>query len=563
MSYTYSPNKVPDSLKNAPSLRGFPSLGLEILYGRGFDTEEEIQEHLHTPLTSVINATPMKDCDRGVARLEEAISRGEHIVIYRDYDCDGCCAAGVAVEGLAQLGAHVKHYGNLREIDGYGMCKNGIDNILTNDPEVSLIVTVDNGITACEPVDYAISRGLDVIITDHHQPGKELPRAVAIIDPKREDEVADFRDLCGAGVIFKVLLELYKSMERDYTPVLQCLDLVALATVGDVVPILGENRVLVREGIPYIERGDRPFFRELLRQKQMNTISAHSELAFQIAPLVNAVSRMGLNTAMVVDSFLSRDIHFLRHHVSLLIDQNQQRKERTSLAMIEAKNAMGKIDISILQTCILIKTPSISSGIVGIVAGHLCSEYNKITGVFHAEEGGILKGSMRGVDNFNLKDALDEISEGILISYGGHSKAAGLSLKEEDYDTFFNEFLEIVKKAFPNGTPSNEKAIDVVLEDESDCNFDLIDMLKILEPFGECFPTPRFGIVADIKETRYLGTDNIHVKYKSAKGISYVHWRYGKKAQNANATPSKFVGYPEVNIHNYKKTMQFNCEFQS
>lgn len=563
MKYSYVAKKPSPDLLGNPNLPYIHPASLAILVNRGYDTEEKIKNLLEGSLDTILHGTEMKDCDRGVARLEEAITRGEHIVIYRDYDCDGCCAGAIAMECLQRVGANVTHYGNLREVDGYGICKNGIDTILDDDQDAKLILTVDNGIVAFEAIDYAVSRGLDVIVTDHHLPSTSLPRAVAIINPKREDEVCTFRDLCGAGVIFKVMISLYRRLGRDITPVLDSLDLVATATVADVVPMLGENRILVNEGIKYIKSRKRPFFSELLRQKQMQDVSAHSEIAFQIAPLVNAVSRMGENTNFMVESFLSQDANDLNDRVAKLIDLNANRKTLTEDAMTQVVVDLEEGGIDPEQdSCILVVTHGISSGIVGIVAGRLTSNYQKVSGVFHKEEGGILKGSMRGVDDFHIKDALDKISEGVLLKYGGHSKAAGLSVSEELFPQFVAEFTALIEEVFTPERKPPSKPIDFVIQCEDDCNESLVNGLKLLEPFGECFPSPIFGMTAQIVETRYLGETELHVKYKSSKRIEYIHWHYGPTAREKNRTPCKFVGFPEMKTYNNYKYVSFNCEYQ-
>lgn len=562
MKYEYHKKEVDESVINSEKLRHLYPEVKQILANRGYDTEEKIVSHLFGSLERVLESTAMIDLDVGVARLKKAVESGEHIVVYRDYDCDGCCAGAVAVECLLKLGAIVTHFSNNREKDGYGMCNNGIDRILERDPETTLIVTVDNGIAALEQIDYAVSKGLEVIVTDHHTPGEQLPRALAIIDPKRADEVTEFRDLCGAGVIFKVMIALYRSLERDIAPVLDSLDLVALATVADVVSMEGENRILVREGISVMMSGKRPFFRELKAQKNITNISANSEIGFQIAPIVNAVSRMAWDTDLVVDAFLSENNELVKSRVEDFIILNEQRKELTNNAMMDVETVMAEKGIDPENDCcILVTTPSVPSGLVGLVSGRLTSEFYKVSGVFHLTPEGVLKGSMRGVDGFHIKLALDKITPELLIAHGGHSKAAGLTLLPEHYPQFEREFKALVEEAFPDGKVEGTRELDLVVVD-GECTEEMVRSLEVMEPFGENFPAPLFGVSTTGTDVRFMGKEQNHVKFISKENTSFIRWNYGQKARKLKKAPTKFVGAPSLNEFRGQVTLQFFCEYQ-
>jgi len=264
---------------------------LDILSRRGFSTSDKIRDILVPSFKEAIQPLNCQDIQPAILTLAKAIQDKQPIVVYRDYDVDGITAGAVAVECLSHLGADVHHYVNRRETDGFGVCKNGIDNILKLWPDTQIILTVDNGINGTDAVKYANARGLTVVITDHHEPGDELPPAAAVVDLKRKDETYPFRDLCGCGVIFRVMLDLYRHLKQDTKPVLAAVDLVTLATVADVVPLLGENRALVKHGIPLIEAGKRPFFRAMLDLLGVREVNAHYTLGFQIAPVLNSLSR--------------------------------------------------------------------------------------------------------------------------------------------------------------------------------------------------------------------------------------------------------------------------------
>lgn len=562
MPYDYIKKEIPEALLQAESLKHLHPVALEVLMSRGFTDEKEILTHLYGQLNDVFTSKPMKDTDIAVKRLKKAIQEEESIVVYRDYDCDGCCSGAIAVECLSRLGAKVTHYSNDRVKDGYGMCNQGIDNIIQRDPETRLIVTVDNGIAALDQIDYAVSRNLEVIVTDHHTPGEKLPNALAIIDPKQRDETADFRDLCGAGVIFKVMIALYQEMGVEIDPVLDSLDLVALATVADVVPMRGENRVLVREGIKVMMDGKRKFFSELMKIKNMTSISAHGEIGFQIAPMVNAVSRMAYNTDLVVDAFLSKDRELAERRVLDLLDLNQQRKELTQKAVLDMEDLVKKNDLKLEEEeGILLIAPNVSSGLVGIVAGKFSEKFNKVSGIFHETPEGVLKGSMRGIDGFHIKLALDEITPELLIAHGGHAKAAGVTMLPEHFEEFAKEFRVLLKKAFPDGPKEGTRTIDIVLP-EQECTVEMVQGLSALEPFGEEFSAPLFGVTADTRYVQLIGKDNNHIKFKAVEtDFLYWHCEADAEAKARQKMPKKFVGVPQINEYRGKTSVQFICEF--
>ncbi len=559
MSYFYHNIVLDDSLKSDPYMQTFPPILLEILVGRGYDTVEKINLFLNGNMEEIFRNLPMKDSDKAVDILKNAIEQGDMIAIYRDYDCDGCSAAAVAVESLVCLGGKVTHYGNERSVDGYGICANGIDQILRYHPNVKVILTVDNGIVAYEAIKYAKSLGLAVVVTDHHEMGEELPQADAVVDPKRRDEFCEFRDLCGAGVIFKLMLSLYQAMNQDFTPVLRTIDLVALATVADIMPLVGENRILVREGLQRMNRMDRPFFREVVKQQKLKGITAHSELGFQIGPLINAPSRMGGDVSVAVSAMLSGYGLELQQQVAYLKTLNDARKKETEIAQSKAKKELElqQIDPK-TATAILLICPEVGEGLVGLVAGRLSNQYHKIVGIFHKNEQGFLKGSMRGVEGFHLKDALDQISDGILCQYGGHAKAAGLSLLPENFDKFQKEFVQLVEKSFPEGTGEKQLFVDARVS-EADCTLQLAECLRSLEPFGEGFRPPLLELQMDLQDVKFMGSDQQHVAYVGASGLRAIRWRFGDEERNNPNKTGILHGSVEENVWNGRSSPQFMC----
>lgn len=560
MKYKYEKKYLSQAVREDQFVATLDPAVQEFLAGRGFDNAQEIQQLFRGNIQDILQNLPMQDSEKAISLLTQALERGDKMAVYRDYDCDGCCAVAVAVESLACLGAQVFHYGNQRSVDGYGICVNGIKRILEFCPELKLIITVDNGIVAYEAIEFAKSQGLTVIVTDHHEMGENLPTADAVVDPKRRDEFADFHELCGAGVIFKLMLGLYQALNRDITPVLRTLDLVAMATVGDIVPLVGENRILAKEGIALMNQGARPFFREVMKQQGLKKISAHSELGFRIVPMINAPSRMNGDVNMAVSAMMQGPGEKLETAVSYLKTLNDTRKTETEQAQRMATAELKKLNLDFDRcSTILLLCPDINDGLVGLVAGRMMNQYHKIVGVFHENDQGMLKGSFRGLDGFHIKEALDQVSPGILSQYGGHSKAAGLSLKKENFQDFAKEFTEIVENAFPDGIGEQGVFVDVSLL-ESDCSLSLVETFSALEPYGEGFRPPLFELSLPEHTVRFMGNEKQHVAYVGKDGIRAIRWRFGEnERENPNET-GLFYGNLDINHWNGRDSVQFICQ---
>lgn len=558
MTYQYNQKTLSPATLQDPFVANLPQPMQAFLAGRNVDNPKEIYQLFHGTMQDILDNLSMQDSDKAIAHLSQAIAEKETIVVYRDYDCDGCCAAAVAVESLAQLGATVYHYGNERAVDGYGICPNGIDNILAMVPNTKVILTVDNGIVAHGAVEYALSKGLTVLITDHHEMGDSLPAAHAVVDPKRKDEFCSFHELCGAGVIFKVMLGLYLALNRDIRPVLATVDIVALATVGDIVPMVGENRILVKEGLSLMEKGARPFFREVQLQLKLKEFTAESELAFQIVPMINAPSRMAGDVNRAVTALLEGPGPMLTEHVQYLKDINTKRKAETEEAQRYGKKELEVQGIDPETTpLILLCCEHMQEGLVGLVASRLLNKYHKIVGVFHKNDQGMLKGSMRGVDGFHLKEALDNITPGILAKYGGHAKAAGLSMPADQFNQFSKEFTDLVLEAMPSGYEPVTQ-VDLQLTAET-CSVPLVELLQQLRPFGESFSAPLVELYLPNPSVRYMGNNKQHVSY-DIENISAVRWSGAEEEQAHPNTSGLFRGSLGLNHWNGRTSIQLICK---
>ena len=551
--YTYSGENCPDDLLDT-YLNNVNHICLDILYRRGFRTTDGMRSFLFPDIRNAIGPLKCLDIGKAITLLTKAVKEKLPVVVYRDYDVDGISAGAIAVEALRNLGVPTQHYANDREIDGFGICKNGIDQILHLWPDTRIILTVDNGITGNEAISYAASRGLEVIVTDHHIPGPEIPKdAVAVIDLKREGESYPFYELCGAGVIFKVMLDLYRALNKDPSVVLNELDIVALATVADVVPLVGENRALVHEGMKLIESAQRPFFRSMAKVYNVQDVSAHYTIAFQYAPALNSLSRMGEDTGMAVEALLSQDTNYTDVQAAGFKIVNEERK-KTTKEQLELAESM--IDDSDLPPAIILYSSSFTEGIVGILAGHLKTKYNRPCIVLSHSPNGSLKGSGRSIDAVPLKEVLDQLSD-TLLAYGGHAKAAGLSLSEDSLEVFRKKFCAITEKLTEGKDLRPVQEIAAVLNEHT-LTEQLVRDLRILEPYGEGFPEPVFGLIDDVTNVRYMGTKEQHVKMTSEDArVAVIGWNIADTFRHLKKLPRKFVGKPALNSWNGNVSVQF------
>ena len=551
IKYTYPP--IPPLLEPLDKdLKNLNPVCLEILQRRGYRDNQSIRECLFPKIEEAIQPFKCLGIEKAVGILENAIRSGKHIVVYRDYDVDGVSAGAIALECLNGLGASVGQYANARNVDGYGICQNGIDTIMRQWPETSVILTVDNGITGLDAITYAKSLGLTVVVTDHHETPEQLPPADAIVDLKQKGETYPFHDLCGAGVIFRVMLELYRTMKKDPSPVFGCLDIAALATIADVVPLVGENRAIVQNGLERIKNGHRLFFRIMNRVCESKNLNSRT-IAFVYAPMINAVSRMGGDTDLVVDAMLSKNESFIEQQAIQFRDFNEERKDLTEK---QYNMALEMIDQDHLGSCIVIAGDQFDDGIVGILAGRLKDQFWRPAIILSKGKNGMYHGSGRSIEEFHLKEALDECAD-TLVAHGGHNKAAGLTLTEDKLEAFKKKFEEVADRRLQGVELKPTRELSACIG-ETDLTEQLVQDLKAFEPFGEGFPEPILGLKAQPVSVRFMGTESQHVKFMCADGsTSIIGWGQAEKYKKKDRLPCKFVGKPSLNFYNGQTNVVF------
>lgn len=433
-------------------------------------------------LSNLHNPSLLGDIENGAARLVRAIETGERVAVYGDYDVDGITSTCLMASYLSDSGLEPEVYIPERLVDGYGLCKDSIDQLKALD--VTLIITVDCGISAIEEVAYAKSLGIEMIITDHHECKGKSPDAVAVIDPKKVGDPYPFKSLAGVGVAFKLICSVHgegseKSLFEKYG------DLVTLGTVADMMPLTDENRVMVRNGISLINKSPRPGLAALMKEAGINPGEMTSQtISFVLAPRLNAAGRMG--SALLALELLSQDdpdrARFLAAELGSL---NKLRQKTESRILAQAISLLEEEGYS--SGPIVLAQENWHQGVVGIVAARLMRIYSEPVALISLEDG-VGKGSCRSPEGFNIFEALDHCGD-FLSGFGGHQLAAGLTVDEDK----INNFKAKLSRYYDENPPDMDKnalTIDFLLSEPSLISMENIKSLDILEPFGTGNPAP-------------------------------------------------------------------------
>jgi len=481
--------------------------------------------------------------------IEEAIKNKGKIVIYSDYDTDGASGAAVSYMMLKELGADVYYYTNNRFAQGYGMCISGIDEIIRICPDTKLIITVDNGIVASEAAKYVKKLGIKLIITDHHEQGDELPIADAVVDPKRIDSTYPFDGICGAVVVWKVLRELYKDKKEAN----KYLDILAIATAGDVVPLVDENRIIVKEGLKLLNNESRKSLKILKNMTNTTEINSHFTLGFIYSPIFNAVSRLNGSINDVIQMLISNDEEFIKGKIQKLIRINEGRKELTNRQVEEAEKML---DTKGIKEVILLYNENFHEGIVGLIAGRLKEKYNRPTFILTQSKDGNIKGSARSIENFNVKKNLDKCKD-LLLGYGGHAMAGGLSLKPKNLELLEEKLIELAKEELTEDD-FIKKFYYVGTLEEKEVNINLIKELEKMEPYGPGFEKPLIKLKNfNVRRVFEMGSEKEHLKLTGDR-INLLLWRQAKTfKERGNPLNITALGYPELNVYNKNVSLQF------
>ena len=458
----------------------------------------------------------LTDMDKACARILEAIDKEQTIVVYGDYDVDGVTATALLYQHLKGMGASVKCMLPSREGDGYGLSKNAIQSI--HDKGCQLIVTVDNGISALEEAEFAASLGVDLIVTDHHLPHDALPKAVAVVDPRRADDHSPFKGLCGAGVAFKLCAALDGCPPEEMLD--YCGDLAAVGTVADVMPLTGENRTLVKAGLKLLQQTDRPGISALLEEVGLEGKPITAEnVSYAIAPRINAAGRMD-NAVTALQLVLCEDEERAAELAHKLNEINVARQE-TEQEIVKAAQQQLDAEPAILEDrVILIWGRDWHPGVIGIVASRLVEKTGRPVIVVSVDEHGEGKGSGRSVQGFNLHECIASC-EDILLRFGGHAMAAGLSVREENLPELRRRLNEwAARECAVLFTPPLECDLSIHLDR---ITVESVRRLEQLAPYGAENPTPVFVLEKAVIDGIFSVSEGKHCRLRLRQGNASIY----------------------------------------
>lgn len=507
----------------------------QVLWARGIDTPDKIQAFLtaeHAPLGDPMD---MADMDAAVARISRAIQAGERIRVYGDFDVDGVTSAALLVSVLRDLGAHAEHYIPDRFTEGYGLNDDALDRI--HGEGYSLCIAVDCGVRSVDEVRRAQGQGLDMVIIDHHTAPEVLPPAIAVVDPKRADSAYAFRELAGVGVTYQLCRALCAAIRerpagrRTAEELDSYLDLVALGTVADIVPLEGENRTLARRGLEQLRRTTRPGLLALMEQAGVKAERVGSiDIAFRLAPRLNASGRMEHAEASYA-LLMAHDPDEARERAALLGALNDERQHR-----LETQTAIARawVESQPLAPILIVEGPDYHEGIVGLIASRLREEYYRPTLVLRRdEETGMARGSARSVEGFHITRALDACS-GLLTRYGGHAQAAGFLLDAGNLPAFRERLLAYAEEHLDEATLTPRLLVDAIVPLRL-LSANTVRELERLEPFGRENPEPVLASRAvEIVSIQAVGQEGKHLRLSVRQdGVTLpcIAFRQGELAQ--------------------------------
>ncbi len=532
----------------------------KLLVQRGISNFSEAKDFFRPNLSNLHDPFLMKGMDTAVNRINKAFQNHECILVYGDYDVDGTTSVALVYSYLRDF-----HYSTIAYIpdrykEGYGLSTAGID--YAKSKNVSLVICLDCGIKAIDKINYANSLGIDVIICDHHRPGKDIPLATAVLDPKQEDCHYPYDELCGCGIGFKLIQAIHQNANKNFEKLIPYLDLVATAIGSDIVPITGENRILAYHGLQVLNENPRPGFKAIMKiaKKDFFTIT---DVVFIIGPRINAAGRMehGLHA---VNLLTETNLSAAQEKAKRINDFNLERRDTDKIITEEALKQIKSLNEEKLKTTV-VYDESWHKGVMGIVASRLTETYYRPTLVF-TKSGDYLAASARSVYGFDIYNALEATSE-FIEQFGGHKYAAGLTIKKENYHAFKQKFNTVVSEQIEDHQLIKQQVFDIELElNEITPKFNRI--LKQFAPFGPGNMKPVFRIngLQDTGFAKVVGKEKEHLKCKLFKGknpykIDGIGFNLGHKLKFLKQR-SKFdlLGCLDENEWNNKISLQLKIK---
>ena len=481
----------------------------QLLVERGITTESAAKRFFRPQLADLINPFLMKDMDIAVDRLNDAMGRKERILVYGDYDVDGCTAVALVYKFLQQFYSNIEYYIPDRYEEGYGVSRKGID--YAKQQGVKLIIILDCGIKAINEIAYAKEQGIDFIICDHHVPDDVMPPAVAILNPKRTDDSYPFKHLCGCGVGFKFMQAFAKNNSIPFSRLIPLLDLCAVSIAADIVPVVDENRILAYHGLKQLNQNPSIGLKAIIDICGLNGRElSMSDIVFKIGPRINASGRME-NGKESVDLLVEKDFSTALSQAKHINEYNEQRKDIDKQMTEEANIIVSKLENQRHQSSIVLYDENWKKGVIGIVASRLTEIYFRPTVVL-TRDGEFATGSARSVMGFDVYAAIKSCRD-LLVNFGGHTYAAGLTLRWDDIPEFRRRFQEFVDEHI---MPEQQEAninVDAII-DFKDISKRLYNDLKRFSPFGPGNTKPLFctKAVYDYGTSKVVGREQEHIK---------------------------------------------------
>lgn len=547
--------------------QAFPNLSKNMLrafYSRGITTVEDLTLAIEGNINDLYNPLELKDCRRFIDCMLEVLKYNKKVVVAGDYDTDGCVGTIVLMKSLRNLGVDADYYVNDRFTDGYGLSKKTMINILNKYPNVQTIITVDNGISSVEAVDYCNSLGIDVLITDHHKAPNILPNAKVIVNPLQEDCTYKSKNICGAVVAWKVMCAVYEHLKLDMSFMYDLMDLIAVATIGDQMNLTGESRIIVKEGLKIFNDKPRYQFKVMMDGLKIDYVDSLT-IGYYISPMFNCISRLEGSADLIIDTFLSTNEKEIIDKVNYMFEVNKKRRDITAS---QVEKAFTLFDTKNLPNVIVIYDKSFTEGIIGLIAGRITEKFNRPSVVFCDTEEGFLKGSGRSVSPVNIYE-LFCTADDLFIGYGGHEFAGGCSIEKENLDLLRLRFEEELKDLNEDSF-FKEIIIDAIIKPEN-VDIDICSMFKIMEPFGYGFSKPRFlmkDFQVDLARSNknksgspFVGADGNTLRLLDYNGLTVMMFKYADKwRQLGYPTTISCVGEPALNEFNGKVSAQFIVE---
>ena len=486
-----------------------PILGL-LLIRRGITTESAARRYFRPQLADLINPFLMKDMDVAVDRLNDAMGRKERILVYGDYDVDGCTAVALVYKFLQQFYSNIDYYIPDRYDEGYGISEKGLK--YAQETGVKLIIILDCGIKAIEEIAYAKKLGIDFIICDHHVPDEEMPDAVAVLNPKREDDPYPFKHLCGCGVGFKFMQAFAKNNGIPFSRLIPLLDFCAVSIAADIVPVTEENRILAFHGLKQLNQNPSIGLKAIIDICGLNGRDiSMSDIVFKIGPRINASGRME-NGKESVDLLIERDFASALRKARHINEYNEQRKDIDKQMTEEANQIVAKLESQKHQPSIVLYDENWKKGVIGIVASRLTEIYFRPTVVLTRDDN-LATGSARSVAGFDVYSAIKHCRD-LLLNFGGHTYAAGLTLRWDDIKEFRQRFQKYVEEHIQPEQTEAILNIDAQIDFKDISGKRLYNDLKKFAPFGPGNEKPLFCTVGvyDFGTSKVVGRDQEHIK---------------------------------------------------